>query len=94
MAEEISLYTRPRNQTITDSSRLFLRFLHFDLCIVPTLSRMLDEIGIWDFGRWDGCGGGGAMIPRYTRYVDKTKPAIIIKFEAILANFLIYLLTK
>ena len=55
---------------------------------------MLDEIGIWDFGRWDGCGGGGAMTPRYTRYIDKTKPAIIIKFEAILAVSPVYLLTK
>jgi hypothetical protein len=38
--------------------------------------------------------GGRVMMPRYIRHIDKGKPAVIIKAKAILANYLIYLLTN
>ena len=38
--------------------------------------------------------GGVVAIPQYIRDIDKRKLAVIIKSEAILADYLIYLLTK
>jgi hypothetical protein len=48
----------------------------------------------WDleFGG-DGHWGGGAMMPRYIRYIDKRKLAGIIK-PSYFGKLLIYLLTK
>jgi hypothetical protein len=78
------------SQPTTGSSCLLPKFLHFDLsfCILTFDFRFcLAFVIAW--GR-----GGGAVMPRLMRYIDKSRAAVIIKSKAILPVSPIYLLTK